>query len=296
MGGAMNSPSAKWARRIAFLVLLMATGCGAPASYGAGAVPNPISSPPTSLPIATSTTVAMMASASAVPNLLPTTSLTHLPSGTPSAMVMPGMDAPPTTAPVTVVTHSPDATQFVLDDVLYGTPSVTAAPLNVSALVTPTLRVGKWHATTVGSTQPVTAVTAAPPDSAALNPVAPTITAKPPSPTVPGTAVSGAAVSGAGVGNVANGKVLFSGTGGCNACHDVTNGVTIVGPSLKGIASRAETRKPGMSAADYLYESIVKPNTYVVPGFTPGVMLQTFGQTLSQTQINDLVAYLLTLK
>ena len=85
-------------------------------------------------------------------------------------------------------------------------------------------------------------------------------------------------------------------TVGCTACHDVANGIVIVGPSLKGVGSRAGSRKPGMAAPDYLRESILKPNAFVVPGFQPGIMLQNFGQILSPQQLNDLIAYLMTLK
>jgi Cytochrome c len=75
----------------------------------------------------------------------------------------------------------------------------------------------------------------------------------------------------------------------------VANGVTIVGPSLKGVAVRAATRKPGYTAIAYLRESIMYPNAYVVQGFNPGIMPQTFGQQLSKQQIDDVVSYLLTL-
>jgi hypothetical protein len=65
---------------------------------------------------------------------------------------------------------------------------------------------------------------------------------------------------------------------------------------MKGIFTKSATRKAGQSAIDYLRESIVKPNAYVVPGFTAGIMLQNYGQSLTETQIDDLVAYLATLR
>jgi hypothetical protein len=39
-------------------------------------------------------------------------------------------------------------------------------------------------------------------------------------------------------------------------------------------------------------ESIVKPNAFIAPGFGPNVMPQTFGQTLTQSQIQALVNFL----
>ncbi len=47
---------------------------------------------------------------------------------------------------------------------------------------------------------------------------------------------------------------------------------------------------------EYLHESIVNPNAFVVEGFPSGVMYQNYGQDLSKQQIDDLVAFLLTLK
>jgi L-cysteine S-thiosulfotransferase len=97
-------------------------------------------------------------------------------------------------------------------------------------------------------------------------------------------------------GNPANGKQIFTSSGTCFSCHDVSTGNTLVGPSLKGIASRAGSREPNVSAHDYLYESITNPNKYVVKNFQPNIMPAMFKQMLSAQQINDLVAYLLTLK
>lgn len=97
-------------------------------------------------------------------------------------------------------------------------------------------------------------------------------------------------------GAAARGKALFTGVGSCFTCHDTSSGVKIVGPSLKGVANRAASREPGKSADDYLHESIQAPNAFVVEGFPPGIMPQNFAQQLTKDQINDLVAYLETLK
>jgi len=48
-----------------------------------------------------------------------------------------------------------------------------------------------------------------------------------------------------------------------------------------------------MSAADYLHQSIVEPDAFVVDGFT-NIMPATFGETMSDQEISDLIAYLLT--
>ncbi len=69
-----------------------------------------------------------------------------------------------------------------------------------------------------------------------------------------------------------------------------------VGPDLTHIGSVAATRKPGMSAEEYIRESIVNPNAFIVPGFQPDIMPQDFGTRLTQQQINDLVTYLASLR
>jgi len=51
-----------------------------------------------------------------------------------------------------------------------------------------------------------------------------------------------------------------------------------------------------MTAEEYLKESIITPNAHVTEGFTAGVMYQNYGKDLTEQEINDLVAYLLTLK
>lgn len=83
---------------------------------------------------------------------------------------------------------------------------------------------------------------------------------------------------------------------GCRICHSLEPDVRLVGPSLAGTATHAATRVPGMSAQDYLLQSIVDPDAYVVAGYPKGQMVRDSAQRLSAEQINDLVAFLLTLK
>lgn len=107
---------------------------------------------------------------------------------------------------------------------------------------------------------------------------------------------------------VSRGQAIFNGAGGCASCHALAPGTTLVGPSLAGVDSRAAERihEPGYtgsakSADAYLRESILEPSRYLVPGarYSSGgrsFMPDTFGQTLSPGQIDDLVAYLATLR
>lgn len=80
----------------------------------------------------------------------------------------------------------------------------------------------------------------------------------------------------------------------CIACHSVESDRTRICPSLRHIARVAGQRVPGMSAAAYIRQSIVEPDAYVVPGFSKELMPKIYGQVLSSTDIDDLVAYLLT--
>ena len=107
------------------------------------------------------------------------------------------------------------------------------------------------------------------------------------------------------VGDAGRGEKLYSqatiGTKsaeGCTSCHnyDEAEGPADKAPYTAGTGTRAATRVAGMSAEEYIHESIINPNAYVVEGFQEGDMYQTFSEELSEQQIADLVAYLLTQK
>ena len=96
--------------------------------------------------------------------------------------------------------------------------------------------------------------------------------------------------SGGGQGNAANGKTIFTGSGGCGSCHALsaagTNGA--VGPNLDSLA--ADAQKAGMPLDAFIKDSIVNPGAFIAPGYTDGIMPATFGSTLSASDIADLVA------
>lgn len=89
---------------------------------------------------------------------------------------------------------------------------------------------------------------------------------------------------------MARGKRLFEMH--CGACHSLASDVTLVGPSLAGIASRAPTRVDGLDARAYLYTSIMRPGDYLVDGFD-NLMPSTLAKSLSGEDIDAVVAYLL---
>jgi len=96
---------------------------------------------------------------------------------------------------------------------------------------------------------------------------------------------------------------LFTTKYGCNGCHTLTAaGATgQVGPNLDGIGTNAGTRVPGLSAEDYIRESILKPNAFITPqcpggACLSGVMPQDFAQRMPKPDLDMLVNFLLQQK
>ena len=98
------------------------------------------------------------------------------------------------------------------------------------------------------------------------------------------------------VGDAERGEELFSDTQitRCRRCHSLDGSEFRAGPSLQGVSERAGERIPGMSAVDYLRQSIVSPGAYYVEGYTSKQMPMDYADRLSEEEINDLVAFLLT--
>jgi cytochrome c oxidase subunit 2 len=107
----------------------------------------------------------------------------------------------------------------------------------------------------------------------------------------PAPAPSGGASAGAAT--AAAGKAIFTGSGGCGACHTLadagTNGA--VGPNL-GVRLVPDAKQAGMALPAFIRQSITKPNAFISAGYPAGVMPQSFSQSLTPTQIQALVTYL----
>jgi len=123
-------------------------------------------------------------------------------------------------------------------------------------------------------------------------------------------AACGGEEAGGVTGDPARGETLYRETNigpanapGCITCHSTEPGEVKAGPSHAGLATRAAeiVNDPGYTgqattAEAYLRESIVEPNAYVVEGFVAGVMYQNYGEELSEQELADLVAFMMTLK
>ncbi len=92
---------------------------------------------------------------------------------------------------------------------------------------------------------------------------------------------------------VVEGKQVFNTR--CATCHALVPDTIIIGPSLFGLATRAETRVEGQSAEEYIQMSVLRPGDYVVEGFN-NVMIANLSKELTNEDMNALVAFLLTLK
>ncbi|MFK7754609.1 MAG: sulfur oxidation c-type cytochrome SoxX [Sedimentitalea sp.] len=113
-------------------------------------------------------------------------------------------------------------------------------------------------------------------------------------------------------GDASNGRIIVGdkGQGNCVACHQVSDLANVpfqgeIGPMLDGAGERwSEAELRGIVAnAKIMFEDSMMPSFYKTEGFTrPGNAYtgkaadDTFGPLLSAQQIEDVVAYLVTLK
>ena len=73
---------------------------------------------------------------------------------------------------------------------------------------------------------------------------------------------------------------------GCTACHSL-QGVSEtgqIGPSLTGLSERAADRIPGLSAEEYVRQSVLEPQAFIVEGFT-GIEMPTLPMTTAELEV-----------
>ena len=102
---------------------------------------------------------------------------------------------------------------------------------------------------------------------------------------------------------VTAGRELFNQTvigenAGCVTCHSLEADVVIVGPSMAAFAHEAKTEgeELGMTAEEFIRESILDPNAVVPEEFPANTMPENWEEVLTVEQIDNLVAFLMSLE
>lgn len=99
-------------------------------------------------------------------------------------------------------------------------------------------------------------------------------------------------------GDAGRGEDIFNhginGAPPCSTCHALVVGGFSLGPVMTGISHRAGERIEGVSVDEYLRQSILEPEVYIVSGYRP-IMYPDFAKHLSTQDVSDLIAYLRTL-
>ncbi len=159
---------------------------------------------------------------------------------------------------------------------------VSPTAVTTTAVTTTTLATTTTQATTTTTTQPTTTTT-----------TQPTTTTS----TVSDEQLAAAAA----VGDIAAGEELYNTEldlglqqpGACTTCHTLDGVDNSFAPTHGGISKIAGERVEGMSAVDYLRESIVDPLAFQVDNWIM-IMPKNYSEVLSEEQINNLIAFLLT--
>ncbi|MEP1214813.1 MAG: c-type cytochrome [Marinobacter sp.] len=108
---------------------------------------------------------------------------------------------------------------------------------------------------------------------------------------------------------MAKGERLFrTASPACNSCHSTSPGADMAGPTMAGVVGRAQEildsgdyQGNAADAEGYIRESIVTPSAHLVPGAMysaegTSFMPSGYGDSLAEEEVDQLVAYLMTLK
>lgn len=79
----------------------------------------------------------------------------------------------------------------------------------------------------------------------------------------------------------------------CAECHTLGERSPSGFPSLLGLSEDAGGRIEGMSAEEFLRESIVDPSAFVDEEYFDNVMPKVYGEILTEEEIDNLIAFLL---
>ncbi len=106
----------------------------------------------------------------------------------------------------------------------------------------------------------------------------------------------------------AKGQHVFrTATPACNACHSTAPGADMAGPTMAGLSARAaaiiaspEYAGTATDVEGYILESVIAPSAHIIPGTMysangTSFMPATYGSSLTEEQLEQLVAYLASL-
>ena len=106
-------------------------------------------------------------------------------------------------------------------------------------------------------------------------------------------------------GDPENGEALANGSLGCAGCHilSATGPAWLPDGDQPGIGERAASRftesgynGTATSAEEYLFESTVLTNIFIVEGYEPNIMPGNYGDRLTPQDMADLIAYMISLQ
>ena len=92
------------------------------------------------------------------------------------------------------------------------------------------------------------------------------------------------------------GSEIFNSKGLCSTCHTIGKSGALRFPDLAGVGTRALTREPGLSDVEYFAQTLYEPDSFIVPGFNPG--MPTINKPpigLTDQEILCVIAYLQSL-
>jgi cytochrome c551/c552 len=109
------------------------------------------------------------------------------------------------------------------------------------------------------------------------------------------TAAATTTSTGGGGGKAAAGKAVFA-ANNCASCHTFkpAGATGTIGPNLDTAPASDAKADGNMALPAFVKQSITDPNAYIAKGYTKGIMPTTFGSSLSATDLNNLVAFIVS--
>ena len=98
------------------------------------------------------------------------------------------------------------------------------------------------------------------------------------------------------VGSAVSGELLYDKEFGCTDCHrDGASAPDTIGTFTRVTNERLTLPQfAGYSFEQYVIESVVRPGDYVVDSYSSGLMPANFGARMTDQQLADIVAFLMT--